>query len=153
MPVADIDKLFLEFVTLWRTVKVAGNKRDKTRDLIKLWFAKGGDPDHEVTVNETGSQSVDFEDELEIDGVTVVGIENVRKEVNEIDLDRVDAWIATLPPAQAAEVRKMLYKTVTTVEFQPDELYRLNQTGVLSDRVLDSLYETDIQWALTVKTV
>ena len=150
-PLHDIEKSFLEFVTFWRTATVAGKKRDKARDHIKDWFEKGGDAEHEIMVNDQGSQLVEFEEPIMLDGVTVTGLENVRRESDNLDLDKVDAWLDSLPEAKRTELSATLYKQVTDYVFQQDALYALNQAGVISDELLDSLFTTDITWALTVK--
>jgi hypothetical protein len=150
-PISDIEKFFLQFCTSWRTASTEGKKRDKARDIIKEWFEKGGDGDHEITVNDQGSQLVEFEDAVVIDGVRITGLENVRRQSDDLDLDKVDAWLDSLPEVERAKLAKKLYKPVTDYVFQQDALYALNQAGVLSDAVLDSLFTTDITWALTVK--
>ena len=150
-PLHDIERSFLEFVTFWRTASVAGKKRDKARDHIKEWFEKGGDADHEITVNDQGSELVEFAEPLVLDGVTVTGLENVRKQSDELDLDKVDAWLDSLPEEQRKALAKKLYKPVTDYVFQQDALFRLQQEGVITEELMDSLYTTDITWALTVK--
>lgn len=151
-PLQDIEKSFLEFITFWRTAKTAGTKRDKARNAIKDWFEKGEYGSHDVTVNDQGSLLVEFDEPLMLDGVTVTGLENVRKQSDELDLDKVDAWLESLPEGQRQELTKRLYKPVTDYVFQQDQLYRLQQEGVLSEAAMDSLFSTDITWALTVKT-
>lgn len=151
-PLVDVEKSFLEFVTYWRTATTAGRKRDAARDRIKAWFDKGGDAEHEVTVNDQGSLLVEFDDPIQLDGVTVTGLENVRKESSELDLDKVDAWLDSVSDeATRKALAKRLYKPVTDYVFQQDQLYRLQQEGVISEELLDSLFTTEITWALTVK--
>lgn len=150
-PLQDIEKTFLEFVTYWRTATTAGRKRDKARDFIKDWFEKGGDGDHEITVNDQGSLLVEFDEPVTLDGMTVTGLENVRKQTDRLDLDKVDAWLESLPEAQRKELSGRLYKPVVDYVFQEDQLYRLQQEGVITEAGLDSLFTSDITWALTVK--
>lgn len=146
-PLVDIEKDFLLFVTNWRTATVAGKARDKARDTIKVWFEAGGDRLHEVSVNEAGSQAVEFDEPLLIDGVKILGLENVRKESSVLDQDAVDDLLDSLPE----DVRKRVVKKVVTYEVDPNELFKLNQEGIIKDDQLDDLYETNVSWSLTVK--
>lgn len=150
-PITDISKEFLTFCTSWRTATTEGKKRDKARDRIKEWFEKGGDADHEITVNDQGSQLVEFDEPVVIDGVRITGLENVRRQSDDLDLDKVDAWLDSLPEDTRKALAKKLYKPVTDYLFQQDALYALNQAGVITDAVLDSLFTTNLTWALTVK--
>lgn len=151
VPVADIEKTFLQFVTSHRTVATAKKSLEKSRDVIKEWFEKGGDADHEITVNDQGSQLVEFDEPVTIDGVRIIGLENVRRQSDDLDLDKVDAWLESLPEDQRMALSGRLYKPVTDLVFQQDELYRLNQEEVITDAVLDSLFTTTTSYALTVK--
>jgi hypothetical protein len=149
-PITDIEKQFLLFITNWRSATTAGKARDRARDLIKKWFEGGGDADHEITVNDNGSLIVEFEEPVAVDGVKVLGLENRRTETSELDLDAVDEWLESLPEAQRKALSSRLYKRVVDHVFQPDELFKLNQEGVLSDEELDALFETNVTWALCV---
>ena len=145
-PLVDVDKQFHTFAYNWRTATVAGKARDKARDAIKAWFEKGGDSEHEITFNDNGSQLVEFDEPILADGVTITGLENRRTETSELDLDKVDELLDTLP----ADVRKRVVKKVTEYIVDPDELFKLNQEGVIKDDQLDALFSTDIKWALCV---
>jgi hypothetical protein len=149
-PIADIEKQFHLFVTNWRMAAVAGKARDKARDNVKAWFDKGGDSDHEISVNENGSQIVAFDEPVLVDGVRITGLENRRTVTSGLDLDRVDAWLESLPKGKREELSRRLYREVTDTVFQPDELFKLQQEGVISEPVMDSLFETDVKWALCV---
>lgn len=149
-PIRDIDKEFLLFATHRRAAKVAGTARDKARDFIKAWFDNGGDADHEITFNENGSKIVEFDEPVVIDGQRVVGIENRRTDRSELDLDKVDEWLDSLPEAQRRELTRKLYREVRDTVFQPDELFKLQQEGILSEKQMDGLYSTATTWALCV---
>ena len=125
---------------------MAGKTRDKARDQIKAWFDRGGDSDHEIAVNENGSQILEFEAPLMVDGVKVTGLENRRTLTNELDLDKVDDLLDTLPEA----VRKRVVKKVVDFIVDPDELFKLNQEGVIKDEQLDALFTPDVKWSLCV---
>lgn len=145
-PLQDVEKQFLAFTSNWRTATQAGEARDKARDLIKSWFASGGDAEHEITVNENGSQIVEFDEPLLVDGVKILGLENRRTETSTLDLDLVDELLDTLPEA----VRKRVVKKVTDYIVDPDELYKLNQEKVITDEQLDELFTTEVGWSLCV---
>lgn len=149
-PLADIEKAFHDFIYNWRTATTAGKSRDKARDLIKAWFDKGGDGEHEIAVNENGSLIVAFDEPVLVDGVRVTGLENRRTVTSELDLDKVDAWLDSLPKAKRDELSKRLYKQVTDTVFDPDELFKLQQEGALSEAAMDSLFSTDVKFALCV---
>lgn len=145
-PVPDIEKQFLLFATNWRTATTAGKDRDKARNVIKSWFEAGGDADHEITVNDNGSQVIEF-DPIAIDGVKILGLENVRKETSSLDLDKVDELLDNLPES----VRRRVVKRVVDYVVDPDELFKLNQEKVITDDQLDELFTTNVTYALTVK--
>lgn len=145
-PIADIEKQFLMFVTSWRNATTEGKKRDKARDVIKTWFERGGDPDHEITTNDNGSKLVEFDEPILVDGVKVLGLENRRTPVSELDLDAVDELLDTLPET----VRKRVVKKVVDYIVDPDELFKLNQEGVISDDDLDALFTVEDKWSLCV---
>lgn len=149
-PVSDIEQQFHLFLNGWRAAKTAGNIRDKANKAIKAWFAAGIFGQREVTVNENGSQLLEFEVPLEIDGKKILGLENRRTVTPELDLDKVDAWIASLPKAKQAGVRAKLYQQVVTEEFDADALYAMQQSGALSETELDSMFDNKVTWALCV---
>ena len=145
-PIQDIERQFLLFTSNWRTATTAGKARDKARDHIKAWFAAKGDADHEITVNENGSQIVEFDEPLLVDGVKILGLENRRTETSTLDLDEVDDLLDQLPES----VRKRVVKKVVDYIVDPDELYKLNQEGVITDEQLDALFTTEVGWSLCV---
>lgn len=149
-PLVDFDKQALMFITNWSTARSAGKARDKARDFVKAWFAKGGDPDHEITVNENGSQIVEFAEPVLVDGKKVLGLENRRTVRSELDLDLVDEWLDSLPEAQREALSRKLYKKVVEHVFQPDALFALQQEGVITEEQLDALFSTTETWALCV---
>ena len=149
-PVVDIDRNFLLFISHWSTARTAGKARDKARDVVKAWFARGGDPDHEITVNDNGSQILEFDEPLLLDGKKIAGLENRRTVTPELDLDLVDAWLETLDEDERQQLSKRLYKKVIDHVFQPDALYAMQQEGILSEDELDAMFTTSETWALCV---
>ncbi len=144
-PVADIDKAIHEFLYNRSVAKNAGKLRDKARDVLKPWFDGGAGG--RATEDENGSKTVEFEAPLLIDGVKYTGLMNVRKESSELDLDLVDDLLDEL--GQTA--RNRVVKKVVDYVVDPDELFKLNQEGVITDEQLDALFKTTVTWALGIK--
>jgi len=149
-PISDIQQQFLLFLTNWRAAKTAGAVRDKANKAIKEWFAGGIFGGRNVTVNENGSLVLEFDAPLDIDGKKILGLENRRTVTPELDLDRVDAWLSTLPAAKRTKFRAELYKRVVSEEFDADALYALQQEGALSEAELDAMFDNRVTWALCV---
>ena len=149
-PLLDFEKDAHEFLFNWGQAKDAGTLRDRARDRIKKWFQGGGDGEHEITVNENGSQAVEFEKPLTIGGRTFRGVENRRTVTTAIDPDLVDEWLESLPQEQREALSKRLIKREVVFTIQVSELYVLNQEGLIDDKTLDSFTATDTTWALNV---
>jgi hypothetical protein len=147
-PLADITKLSLEFLTAWGTAKDAGTLRDKARDGIKAWFARGGDAEHEVTVNDNGSQLLEFPEVVEIGGRKFAGVENRRTVTSVLDPDLIDEWLESLPSAKRQKISAQILTQVTEYVLDPDALFKLNQEGVIDDDTLDGFYRSDVKWSL-----
>ena len=149
-PLPPIEQTFHSFLFNGAQAKDASTLRDKAKDQLKKWFAGGGDADHEITVNENGSQAVEFEKPLDIGGRKIRGLENRRTAVTSIDPDLVDEWLDGLPKDVRDKLSKRLLKRETVYTLQLGELYALNQEGVLDDATLDSFNTTDVTWAMNV---
>lgn len=148
-----IQQQFLAFVTHWATATDSGKARDGARDTIKSWFAKGGDNDHEITVNDNGSQQLLFEQPLEIAGRKILGLENRRSTTSTLDPDLIDEYLETLTQAEREKISKKIIKPVTEYILDTDALMALNQAGVIPDDVLDGFYQTSENWSLNVLKV
>lgn len=149
-PVSNFDQLAHSFLFNWSQAKDAGALRDRAKAQLKKWFEGGGDGDHEITVNENGSQAVEFPQPLEIMGRKIRGLENRRTAVTSIDPDLVDEWLESLPQAEREALSKRLLKREVVYTLQVGELFALNQEGVIDDKVLDSFNTTEITWAMNV---
>lgn len=149
-PLVDIDQKFLAFLFNWSTAKDAGSARDRARDAIKVWFSKGGDSDHEISVNDNGSQLVEFPEVKEVGGRKFAGIENRRTATSVLDMDLVDEYLETLPAAEREKISSQIIKPVTEYVLDPDALFKLNQEGVIPDEVMDGFYSTNVTWSLNV---
>lgn len=144
-PVADVTQSFHEYLYNWNIAKHAADKRDKAKAILKRWFESGADG--KATINESGSQVYEFDEPLLIDGTKFLGLENVRRESTTLDLDKVDELLDTKDP----KVRNRVVKRVVDYIVDPDELFALNQEGLITDAEMDALYTTTVTWALGVK--
>lgn len=149
-PISNIDQQIHLYIANWRAASVAGNARDKANKLIKQWFAATSFGDRDVAINDNGSQILTFEEPLLVDGNKYLGLENRRTVKSELDLDLVDEWLSKQPKAKQASLRARLYKKVVTEEFDPDELFAMQQQGLLTEDQLDGMFEAKESWALCV---
>lgn len=149
-PLVDIEKQFHAFLYNWSVATKAGKERDKARDRIKTWFGSGGDSGHEIGVNENGSQILEFPEPLEINGHKFTGLENRRTVTSELDPDLIDEWLESLPVDKRLEISKRIMKRVVEYVLDPNEIFKLNQEGIIDDDILDSLYATDVKFSLNV---
>ena len=147
-PLVDIDRAKHEFFYNWSVARTAGAARDKARDTLKAWIGAGAGG--LVTENETGSQIVEFAEPMLIDGHKFLGLENRKTVTSSIDPDAVDALIDSLPVKVKAEVQRRVLKEVIDVVIDDEELFKLNQEGVLSDEQLDSVFAESVKWSLNV---
>lgn len=127
------------------------------------------DPENEelnpnsVRIDEKGHRYYDFDAPVEINGVRYKGLRFQRGVSANISLDKVREFFDCLHNGEPdpiwskaererrAELKKSVYKPVTTWEWDFEELYRLNQEGKLTDDELDSFTQTNITWSLNVE--
>jgi hypothetical protein len=108
---------------------------DKKANAIKDHVAKVGKPagDHVEWY---------FDEPMVIGAVTYLGFRNEAKSSTFIDTDKADELIEKLGLKDKVE------KTTVYVDY--NELYNLNQLGLVSDDDIDSVLVTDVNYALTV---
>lgn len=117
-----------------RATEVLG---DKKRNLLKEYIDEHGTPN---------GKDIDwyFPDALTIGDATYEGLRLQAKETQYFDEDRA---------AKLLEAKGLLNKVqveVVTTEWDWDELYNLVTEGEITQEELDSLLETDTQYALVV---
>lgn len=108
---------------------------DKKANAIKNHVAKVGKPagDHIEWY---------FDEPMTVGDVTYLGFRNEAKSSTFIDSDLADKLIAD---------KDLLAKVTKTVEYVDyNELYNLNQLGLVSDEEIDSVLVTETNYALTV---
>lgn len=152
-PMVPIQQQFHAFLHNWAVATDAGKDRDRARDAIKAWFAKGGGAEHEVTVNDNGSLQLLFDEPMEIAGRKILGLENRRSTSSTIDPDLIDEYLETLPQAKREAISKKIIKPVTDYVLDTDALMALNQDGTIPDEVLDGFYQTSETFSLNVLKV
>lgn len=165
--VAAIQRAALTFVKQGLAVSSATKEKNKARDEIKAFTLP--DPDNEklnpngVRIDENGHRYYDFEQIIEIDGNKYKGLCNQRNVSVDVDMDKVreffegthegdpDPTLSQDEQVRRNTLKQRVYKPVTTWMWDFEELYRMNQQGLLSDEELDSLTTTNITWSLNAK--
>ena len=118
----------------------AEKSRGKFSKQLKDFIAEEG----EETAD--GHLEVLFPEPLTIGGVTYLGLRNQRTNPQPLlDTERAEALLEKLG------LTDKVAEEVTVVQWNWDELYVLNQQGLISDADLDSLFdEPEPRWSLTV---
>lgn len=137
-PPTDLGKAAHEFIYNRDVAADAGKAKDKARDLIKGWLTLvnqvGKMPNGRE--DENGHRYLDFDHPLTIGDQTYKGIKAQRSNPTPyIDLDAA----ANLLSDKGPEFYDQVFKRKVVREFDGDELYVLNQKGIISDEELDSL--------------
>lgn len=125
----------------------AGRLKDQARDSIKAWLT-ARDSDGKLVngrADENGHRFYDLPQPLTINGVTYTAIQAQRKTSSSIDLDAA----AELLKAKGPGFYDQVFRPVEVREFSEDDLFILNQTGVISDTELDALETEEETFALT----
>lgn len=146
--VADITRRAHEFLFFRDDESEAKKKKETARNAIKEYFEKAS----KAREDENGHKYLDFDEPIQINGVRYKGLQNQRKVSSGIDVDLVEAWFdnpANDPGYYRQSLKERVFKPVTTIEFDQDELYVLNQEGILPDDVLDSFMAQNVTWSLT----
>jgi hypothetical protein len=147
------------------SIAAAANKLKNTaRDEIKSYTLPDEDKEelnpNNVRIDENGHRYYDFEEPVTIEGKTYTGLRNQRTVSSFVDMDKVreffdgtwqgdpDATLSEAEQARRADLKLRVYKPVTTWEYDFEELYRLNQQGLLTDAEIDMLTSTSVTWAL-----
>lgn len=162
--VSLVQRNALLFLQQGQIAAAANSLKEQARDQIKSYTLP--DPDDEelnpndVRIDENGHRYYDFEEPVEINGVRYKSIRNQRTVSASVDMDKVrgffdstyegdpDPTVSRAERERRAALKDRVYKPVTTWQWDFEELYRLNQEGLLSDNEIDALTETSVTWAL-----
>lgn len=139
---SEIARRAQEFLYYRDDESTAKKQKEQARDAIKAYF----ESTTKAREDENGHKYFDFEEPIQINGVTYKGLQNQRKVTSSIDVGLVEAWLADQP----SDFRERVFREVTVTEFDQDELYVLNQEGILPDDVLDSFTVQNPTWSLNV---
>lgn len=136
-PPDDLTRAAHEFLHFRSVEAQATATKNKARDLLKGWLImKNQGKMLNGRVDENGHRFYDFEQPLTIGEVTYTGIQAQRKTSSSIDLEATEKL---LREKGGEKLYDLVFKRVVTREFSEDELFLLNQKGVISDDELDAL--------------
>lgn len=132
-----LSAMVYQWAVLKHEVKTLGTEQTRLRDSLLAHLAENGE------VDEKGSQFITLPDPIVV-GVDRIGaIKRERRASTSLNLDAAEELLA----GKGKTILARCQKEVTTVVFDQDELYVLNQEGLISDEELDSLFETNVTWA------
>jgi hypothetical protein len=103
-------------------------RKNKLRDEVSAHVDATGE------VDEKGSKFWKLDPPIEFNGQKFTEVKRERRVSQSIDEEKVEALVT------AKGIRDRVFKQVTQEVLDQDELYVLNQEGVLSDEELDSLW-------------
>jgi hypothetical protein len=123
-----------------KKLKDRANKAPGGGNLLKDYVAEHGEE------NSDGHLDFLFDEPLNIGGVRYRGLRNQKSQgAPLLDEDRAEVLLKNL------NLRDRVAKEVTVVVWDWDELYVLNQQGLITDEQLDSLFDDpDPTWSLVV---
>jgi hypothetical protein len=137
-PPTDLGKASHEFIYHRDVAADATKVKDKARDLIKGWLTLVNQAGKMPNGREDsdGHRYLDFDHPLTIGDKTYTGIKaQLSRPTPYIDLDAA----AKLLESKGTEFYDQVFKRKVIREFDGDELYVLNQKGIVSDDELDAL--------------
>lgn len=113
------------------------SRKNKLRDEVAAHVDAVGEPD------EKGSLFWKLTPPIEINGQKFVEVKRERRVSTSLNEDATQELVAS----KGAEILARVYKPVTEIRLDQDELYVLNQEGVLTDAELDGLFEENESFA------
>lgn len=141
-PPDDLGKSLHEFLYYRGAESSAKVFKDRARDVLKKWLTTEVDGEMKNgREDENGHRFYDT-DPIVIDGVTYAGVKAQRSASYSVDVDKAEEL------ARAKGVYDQVFKKVVERRFNEDELFVLNQKGVISDDELDALTVENISYSL-----
>jgi hypothetical protein len=110
-------------------------RKNKLRDEISVYVDNIGE------VDEKGSKFWTLPSPIEINGQKFTEVKRERRVSIGLDAEAADVLLT------AKGLRDRVFKPVTTEVLDQQELYVLNQEGLLSDEELDGLFTEDVAFA------
>lgn len=117
----------------------AGAVRDDAKKQVRTYLESDAD---DVYEDEKKNRYVDFPAPVEINGVKYSGMKLQRNVTPTMDTDAAEELLDT--KGLTPRVRQV----VETVVWDWDELYVLNQEGLITDTELDALMDKNVTWAV-----
>ncbi len=118
-------------------------RRSSSRELLLARLLHPENTD-EFRLDDKGNRYYDFDDPIFIGGKAYSGLQAQRRVYSEIDLGGAEHLMRRL----GQELFDRVFRQVTIRQFSEDDLYLLNQEGVVSDAELDDLIIEKETWAL-----
>jgi hypothetical protein len=146
---SSLTKLAHEF-TYNRGVETRA-KRDKerARDGLKAYLLESDPESEEFRIDENGHRYLDLENPIPDGDDLVLSIRAQRNVSSSIDLDKAGDILRAKGPA----VYDRVFRRVVRREFDENELYAVNQAGLVTDDELDSMIIENVTYSLgTVKS-
>jgi hypothetical protein len=110
-------------------------RKNKLRDEVSAHVDSTGE------VDEKGSKFWKLDPPIEVNGQTFTEVKRERRVSQSLDEEKAETL------ATAKGVRDRLFRVVEMEVLDQDELYVLNQEGVISDDELDSLWVENVSFA------
>lgn len=110
-------------------------RKNYLRDEISAYVDAAGETD------EKGNKFWKLPTPIEVNGQTFTEVKREKRTSIGLDEDAVDTLV------NEKGVRDRVYKEVTTTVLDQDELYVLNQEGVITDEELDALFTEKVSYA------
>jgi hypothetical protein len=133
---ASIARKASQFLFLRNEEKVIRTRKEQERDAIKQWMQNNAETDHE------GHQYFYLPETVNIGGEKFNKLKNERKVSRYISEEKL------IELAEEKGVRDRVVKVIEIEVVDQDELYVLNQEGIISDEELDNVFEEDVKFAL-----
>lgn len=149
-PLGPPDELIIaahEFINYRDTAAEAVKLKDKKRDILKGWLTMKNAAHKFVNgrVDSDGHRYFDFAAPLTIGEYTYKAVVAQRKTSSYLDEDAAEVLLKS----KGDSSYDLVFKRKVVREFDGDELYVLNQKGVITDDELDKLTVEEESYSLT----
>lgn len=134
--VGTIARKAAQFIALRGEEKQVKERKETLRDSIKQWMQNNAEVDHD------GHQWFELPEPMTIGKETFTHLKNEKKVSTFINEQRL------VELAQSKDVEDRVVKWQMVMMVDQDEIYVLNQEGIISDEELDSLFDENVVYAL-----
>ncbi|MDX3260722.1 hypothetical protein PV336_15995 [Streptomyces sp. MI02-2A] len=126
-PESPLEKV-RQFLTLKFQEQQIVTRKNLLRDEVSAFVDETGE------VDEKGSKFWKLPAPIEVNGQKFTEVKRERRVSTRLDVDAVETLV------NEKGLRDRVYKPVTEIRLDQDELYVLNQEGLLTDEEMDSLF-------------